>query len=258
LGARSREKKEATIFKRREELLAHWQSEMTSQERESLRPERVKSAASQNLLETRAAKDLAIKHLFEHVSVKRELHIASMFLRRGIARVSVAEALAWVKSDPLFVRPDPDGKLLTTREVRDAEEKMISLAVEGQGKHEALGGGKDWIIRNPLVGASQEQTKAVHHVLGSKDFVISFKGPAGAGKTALMAEAVAAIESFSGRRVTVLAPSSPSVEVLRAQGFTAAETLQQFQVNSELQEQVKGQVLWVDEAGFLSALLRVG
>jgi hypothetical protein len=31
-------------------------------------------------------------------------------------------------------------------------------------------------------GTSKEQTKAVHHVLGSKDFVISFKGPAGREK----------------------------------------------------------------------------
>jgi hypothetical protein len=29
----------------------------------------------------------------------------------------IAEALAWVKSDPLFVRPDPDGRLVTTGEV---------------------------------------------------------------------------------------------------------------------------------------------
>jgi conjugative relaxase-like TrwC/TraI family protein len=111
LGARSREKKEATIFKRREELLAHWQSEMTSKERESLRPERVKGTAPQNLLEGRAAKDLAIKHLFEHVSLRRELHIAGMLLRRGLTRVPIAEALAWVKSDPIFVRPDPEGRL---------------------------------------------------------------------------------------------------------------------------------------------------
>src|SRR5271166_5757277 len=140
LGARSREKKEGTIFKKREELLAHWQSEMTSQERQSLQPERVQGAASQNLLD----------------------------------------------------------------------------------------------------------------VLGSKDFVISFKGPAGAGKTQLMTEAVTAIEALSRKRVLVLAPSTASVEVLRAQGFTNAETLQQFQVNSNLQEQIKGQVVWVDEAGFLS------
>lgn len=48
--------------------------------------------------------DLAVKHLFEQLSVKRELHVAGMLLRRGIGRVTVAETLAWVKSDPLFVR----------------------------------------------------------------------------------------------------------------------------------------------------------
>jgi hypothetical protein len=50
----------------------------------------------------------------------------------------------------------------------------------------------------------------------------------------------------------LLAPSSPSVEFLRAQGFARAHTLQQFEVNPELQQAVKRQVLWVDKAGFLS------
>ena len=93
---------------------------------------------------------------------------------------------------------------------------MIQLAAEGQGKHEPLNGGKEWVIRHPLVAASEEQSKAVRHVLGSEDFMISFKGPAGAGKTELMTEAVTAIESLSGKGVMILAPSSPSVEVLRA------------------------------------------
>jgi hypothetical protein len=53
---------------------------MTSQERDSLRPERVKSTSSKNLLDARAAKELLIKHLFEHVSLKRELHVAGMLL----------------------------------------------------------------------------------------------------------------------------------------------------------------------------------
>ena len=88
---------------------------MTPEERESLQPEFVKSAPSQNLLGAGAANELAIQHLFEQVSLKRELHVAGMLLRRGIAWVSIAEALTWVKSDPVFVRPDPEGKLLTTR-----------------------------------------------------------------------------------------------------------------------------------------------
>ena len=108
------------------------------------------------------------------------------------------------------------------------------------------------MIRHPLVGASEEQNQAVHHVLGSKDFITCFTGPAGAGKTELMTEAVTAIESLSAKRVMILAPSSPSVEVLRAQGFANADTLQQFLMNRDLQKAAIGQVLWVDEAGFLS------
>src|SRR3984893_10659669 len=141
LGARDRESKSSAKYKARQELVTHWKGEVTLVELASWRPECVKSAPCLNPLEAHTAMELAFRHLFEHVSLKRELHIAGMLLRRGIARVSVDQALAWANSDPLFVRPDPDGKLLTTREVRDAENKMIRLAAHGQGKHEALGGG---------------------------------------------------------------------------------------------------------------------
>ena len=86
-GSSEPRRKSSAKYKARQELVAHWQSEMTSEERESLRPECVKSAPSQNLLGAVAAKELAIQHLFEQASLKRELHIAGMLLRRGIARV---------------------------------------------------------------------------------------------------------------------------------------------------------------------------
>jgi hypothetical protein len=132
LGARNRESKSSAKYKARQELVAHWQSVMTPEEREPLRPGCVKNARSENLLGAGAAKELALQHLFEQVSLKRELHIAGMLLRRGIARVSVAEALAWVKSDPFFVRPDPNGKLLTTRQVRDTENKLVPVRRSAQ------------------------------------------------------------------------------------------------------------------------------
>ena len=97
-----------------------------------------------------------------------------MLLRRGIARVSVGGALAWVKSHQ-FIRPNPNSKLLTTHEVRDAEREMIRIALAGQGKCEELGCSKEWVIRDPLVSSSEEHTAVVHHVLGSKELVISFR-----------------------------------------------------------------------------------
>jgi len=88
-------KQKPVKHKDRQALVTHWQSEMTSQEMASLRPECVKSAPSQNLLEPQAAKDLAKKHLFAQTTLKRELHVAGMLPRRGIARVTIAEALVW-------------------------------------------------------------------------------------------------------------------------------------------------------------------
>ena len=251
LGSKNRAKKESAKYTTRPELQAHWQGEMTPEERESLRTERVKTALSENLLDAARAKELSVQHLFEQVSLKRELHVAAMLLRRGIARVSVGGALAWVKSDQ-FIRPNPNSRLVTTHEVRDAESEMIRIALAGQGKCEELGGGKEWVIRDPLVSGSEEHSAVVHHVLGSKELVISFRGPAGAGKTELAMETVSAIEALSAKTVMVLAPSSTAVEELTSKGFKNASTLQQFQVNPALQQQVKGQVLWVDEAGFMS------
>ena len=58
---------------------------------------------------------------------------------------------------------------------------------------------------------------------------------------------------MSGKDILVFAPSSSAVEVLKKEGFEASETIQGLMRNECLQDIVKGKVLLVDEAGFLSA-----
>jgi thymidine kinase len=93
---------------------------------------------------------------------------------------------------------------------------------------------------------------AVEHVLRSRDLVISIRVAAGTGKTTMMREAVGAIETLSGKEVFVFAPSSSAVDALKREGFVGAETFQQLTASAEMQQAVAKQVLWVDEAGFLS------
>ena len=69
----------------------------------------------------------------------------------------------------------------------------------------------------------------------------------------MMPEAVAALESLSGKKVVVLAPSTKSVEVLKEEGFARSETFQRFDVDTLLQNVSEGCIIWVDEAGFMSA-----
>ena len=133
--------------------LANWRSQMTPEERDSLRLGSVKGTASENLLVGEAAKDLAIEHLFERASVARELHAAAMLLQRGIGRVSVEEARVFAKADSRFIRADPNGALVTTREVLSVEAAMIETAVAGQKNREVIGRGKD---RKSIPAASIE------------------------------------------------------------------------------------------------------
>jgi hypothetical protein len=103
LGGETREKKSAATLGG-DAQLANWRSQMTPEERESLRVANVKGA-SENLVEIDSAKDLAIEHLFERSSVARELHAAGMLLRRGIGRVSVEAARIFAQTDSRFIRP---------------------------------------------------------------------------------------------------------------------------------------------------------
>ena len=68
-----------------------------------------------------------------------------------------------------------------------------------------------------------------------------------------MREAVAAIES-TGKKVFTFAPSAEASRgVLRSDaGFANAETVEALLQNEKLQAQVRGQVIWIDEAGILS------
>jgi hypothetical protein len=203
-------------------------------------------AWSQGLIQEDKAKEMAISELFERESVKRQSH-AALLLRRGIGRVRIDEALKWARSKA-FVQVS--NKLVTTKAVMLEEEGMIKGARAGQGKHEAIGLGGSWEMAAEL---TDEPKKAVTHVLGSRDLVTAITGRAGTGKTTMAKEAVKAVQTLSGRSVIVLAPSSAAVETLKDSNFHGADTLANFQDKDYLKDRARGQILWIDEAGLLSA-----
>jgi conjugative relaxase-like TrwC/TraI family protein len=252
LGARSRKRK-SEIKLSAEEQLANWRSQMTPEERASLRKDSVKGTRSENLLEPLLAKALAVTHLFERSSIARELHAAGMLLRRGIGRVSVDQAKAFAANDPRFVRPHPNAHILTTREVLHEESEMLRIVEAGRGQYAEIGKGRTWDPVSPVIAHSEEQAAAVEHILCSRDLATEVRGVAGAGKTTMLQEAVRAIVNLSGKDVLVFAPSSPSVEVLKQEGFAQSDTVQKLMRNTLLQDVAKGKILLVDEAGFLSA-----
>lgn len=249
LGAQFRESKSRGKFKTWEGLVTNWRDQMTPAERGSLTPEAVKAASCQDLLDPDAAKDGAIRHLYENLSVKRGLHAAAELLRWGIGRVGVPDAEVFPVEDPRFMRAS--AKLVTTREVWADEQAMVNRAILGMGVYEPLGREGVWEIRDPRIAAGGEQARALQEILANRDLAVYLHGPAGGGKSDLAVEAVPAIEALSGRKVLTLAPSSSAVEELRRRGFARAETFAAFRLSALLQGAAAGQALWVDEASFL-------
>jgi ATP-dependent exoDNAse (exonuclease V) alpha subunit len=164
--------------------------------------------------------------------------------------VDVAQTQRQLLRDEL-IKENVDGRQwLTTKDVLAEEKRLIDFVADGKNKFKPLGSDK-YQFQNPKL--SDEQRNAVRHVLQSTDRVTAIRGGAGTGKTTMMREAVAAIES-NGAKVFTFAPSAEASRgVLRTDaGFANAETVEALLQNEKLQAQVRGQVIWIDEAGLLS------
>lgn len=201
-----------------------------------------------------AALDHAQSHAFERNAVVSEKALLEEALRFGVGSVSVdavkAAYLERVEKGAILARELHGQKMVTTREVLAEERRMVALAREGRARFRPLGSA-GYEGRPEL---SEDQRAALAHVLGSRDFVTLIGGKAGTGKTTMMRDAVAGIEA-AGKQVLAFAPSSDAaLTVLREkEGFAGADTVARLLVDREMQSRLKGNVLWVDEAGLLGA-----
>jgi conjugative relaxase-like TrwC/TraI family protein len=195
--------------------------------------------------------DYALEHSFQRASAVSEKRLKAEALRFSVGSV-LPEAVADMAQHPEVIARMNDGQLMaTTKTVLRDEVAMLQFAKDGQRKFPP-------VLKSPdteaFAGLSAEQTKAALHILMSRDTVTGVVGKAGTGKTRMMRATVDALESASGKRVFVFAPSSQASRgVLKKEGFRNAETLEMLLKNEKLQAQTKDQVLWVDEAGLVSS-----
>ncbi len=248
LGALTREGKAKHLSK--PELRELWGQRISAAERDALNAVRDLVPDATRISEMHAM-DFTVAHCYERASVVTDKDLLRAALRYGVGDVDLEQVKRQLLRDE-FVQETAEGqRWFTTGEVLAEEKRLIEFVRAGQGRCEPLRAGA-YEFENK--GLSQEQRNAVLHVITSKDRVIAIRGGAGTGKTTMMKEAVRAIEGGS-HRVFALAPSAEASRgVLRTEaGFGKAETVELLLQSPKLQEQVRGQVLWVDEAGLLSA-----
>ncbi|WP_412476628.1 MobF family relaxase [Flavobacterium sp. TBRC 19031] len=248
LGARSRAKKQKGHSMT--ELRDEWLSQIaalgnTGDEGKAVRyaPDRQKEE-----LTAEQCLDHAIAHSFERASVMADRKLLEAAYRHAIGRdgVSLNAIAKRFREDKRLIHITENARpMCTTKEVLTEEKRMVDLARLGKGLFIPL------YEKAPELDLTGQQKTAVEHVLTTSDRVSIVRGAAGAGKTTLMREAVAKVEQ-AGKAVTVLAPTAQASRgVLREEGFGDAQTVAKFLTDAQMQEKLKGQVLWVDEAGLL-------
>jgi conjugative relaxase-like TrwC/TraI family protein len=245
LGASTREKKVQASMT---DLKREWVERLSSDEKRSLSG--LLGQRQEPSISSRESMDYALAHCHERASVVTDKVLVTEALWHGIGQVGVEQVERQLFRDDILSKEMDGQRWCTTKEVLGEEWENIDFVKQGLGKcHPLLP--EPHVCRDSKLG--QDQKSAIQHVLGSRDRVTATRGPAGTGKTTMMQEAVAGIEG-GGHRVFTFAPSAESSRGnLREAGFAEAQTVAHLLKNETLHPQLRGQVLWIDEAGLLSA-----
>lgn len=248
LGRRTREAKQDGMSM--DELRAAWDARLTEDERATLTLSNLcqnETACTEEAAQQ--AIDHAVSHCFERASVIADKRLVAEALMQSVGKATVQDVWHAAHHANLIGKDVNGQHWVTTRAVYREEMAMVAFARDGRGQYRKLGGAQP-VELDPML--SEEQRQAALTLLNSRDTVVGLKGGAGTGKTRMMQATVAAIER-TGKQVFAFAPSAKASRgVLRAEGFATADTVEKLLTDQELQSKVKGQVLWIDEAGLLS------
>jgi conjugative relaxase-like TrwC/TraI family protein len=262
LGRKTREKKNEQPLAM-EELATKWFMKLSESERKIFQtlnpyqrefnepiPEKMLGNGGDASISPEQAKRYALEHAFERASAVSEKRLKAEALTYAVGSVR-PEEVADLAQHPEAIAIKRDGQMMmSTKAVLQDEVAMLRFAVDGQMRFRPF----TWEVKDgELAGLSAEQRKAAERILTSRDTVVGVVGKAGTGKTRMMRATVDAIEGNSNQKVFVFAPSSQASRgVLKKEGFEGAETLETLLKSEKMQQQAKGQVLWVDEAGLVS------
>jgi len=220
LAALTRERKRKDIEK--SELLELWAKRISTDERLAIQNVRNAVINTPKVSEMKAM-DFAIQHCYERASIVTDKELLRHAMRFGVGDVNVDQIKRQLLRDEL-IKENVDGRQwLTTKDVLAEEKRLIDFVADGKGKFKPFGSGK-YEFQNPKL--SEEQRNAIHHVLHSPDRVTAIRGGAGTGKTTMMKEAVAAIES-TGQKVFTFAPSAEA-----SRGVLRSDDREQFYVSA--------------------------
>ena len=251
LGATSRRHKRDDVTL--EECREYWDSLHSPEEAQAV--DAVIESAKQgrnprpvNLTDRAVA--FALRHHSEQESCIRWEELAATAMERSMGGGSPHDIEREARRQGILIS-DIDGKrMATTAELRAEERYLADTALLGLGDVAAVGVVPE--LTRAMAGGKRlndGQWQAACGLLASENRINLVEGPAGAGKSSMLAKYDEGMRK-AGQKPTYLATTGKAAELLADAGF-AAQTLARFLVDDRMQMAAKGGRVVVDEVSML-------
>lgn len=248
LGAKTRAKKQKELTP--SQLRRTWDDQLSDADREALARVFHREIEPGRQVTVQEAVAFAIAHLSEQRSVWGERELLAVALRHGLGQVSLEAIQAELPRHGVIVDEIDGRRMATTHELQAEENYLVRVAAAGRGAVEPVGvpEGLSRLMGNGK-SLNDGQWKAAQGVLNSSNLVTVVEGPAGAGKSSMLAKVDEGWRE-RGETVTYLATTAPAVGVLVKDGFNA-KTLAHFLRDERMQQAAAGGRVVIDEVSML-------